>query len=169
MRHCGVIIILLLLLMPLAAVAAQTTTFTRESIEYELELPSAQWRAVQRLDVHDHFEFVYGETESGYLRISKNAVDAATSITDLIHRDRRLKLRQLSGYVECEEGPFGGNLQGRVLAYEYTSGGAQMAGRVYYLRVAERTAYTLHFTGERDKLRLIGDQIDLIARSFRLK
>ena len=43
-----------------------------------------------------------------------------------------------------------------------------MAGRVYYLQADNRTVYTLHFTGARDKLLRIRNQTDAISRSFRL-
>ena len=46
------------------ASAAQTVTFGGEGIKYELVLPSERWRVVRRLDVHDHFEFVRGETRA---------------------------------------------------------------------------------------------------------
>jgi len=39
---------------------AQTQTFTREGVEYVLDLPSSSWRAVSRVDVHEHLEFVNG-------------------------------------------------------------------------------------------------------------
>jgi hypothetical protein len=56
-----------------------------------------------------------------------------------------------------------------VLSYEYTSGGKAMAGLTYYLQADNRTIYTLRFTGLRNKLGVIRNQTDMIARSFRLK
>ena len=47
-----VILIALLLIIPISTHAdAQTQTFTREGVEYVLDLPSPSWRAVSRVDV----------------------------------------------------------------------------------------------------------------------
>jgi hypothetical protein len=154
-------------------VAAQTQTFDREGIEYRVDLPSPAWKAVSRLDVHDHVEFVYeNDKTDGYLRLRKNQVDSGTNASDLFRRDEKWDLRSLPGYVvcgECEGEQFSGNLSGLVFSYEYTSGGRQMAGRIYYLQVDKRIFYTLHFTVRRDKLQNLREQMDSIARSFRLK
>jgi hypothetical protein len=65
------LILTLLLIIPLSINAiAQTQTFTREGVEYVLDLPSPSWRAVSRVDVHEHLEFVNGDDYSnGYLRL----------------------------------------------------------------------------------------------------
>ena len=67
---------MLLLIIPLSINAtAQTQSFTREGVEYVLDLPSPSWRAVSRVDVHDHLEFVNGEDYSnGSLRLRKKLV-----------------------------------------------------------------------------------------------
>jgi hypothetical protein len=44
-----------------------------------------------------------------------------------------------------------------------------MDGRIYYLQLNTRTFYALHFTVAGDKLQSLRDQMDAIARSFRLK
>lgn len=159
-------------LLPFVA-TAQTVTFTGEGVKYELELPSARWRPVPRLDVHDHVEFVYGGNRAdGYLRLREYLVEAGTTPEDLFRREQSRTLQLLPGYVACAPCPgerFEGKLSGAVFAYEYTSGGEMMAGRVYYLEVSSRTFYSLHFTGESGKLRALKGQADLIARSFRLK
>lgn len=52
---------------------AQVQTFTRDGLEYTLDLPSTSWRPVSRVDVHDHFEFLNGDNPgNGNLRIRKN-------------------------------------------------------------------------------------------------
>lgn len=153
--------------------AAQAVTFTNKGVKYELELPSARWRAVPRLDVHDHFEFVYGdERREGYLRVREYFVETGTAPKDLFRREESRTLKFLPGYVgcaPCEGERFEGRLGGAVFAYQYTSGGELMAGRVYYLEVNRRTFYGLHFTGEAAKLRALKGQADAIAGSFRLK
>ena len=165
-------IILILFLTPLAA-EAQALTFAREGVKYELELPSARWQAVPRLDVHEHFDFVYsGDHADAYLRVREYLVKDGTTSEDLLRREQSRTLKFLPGYIECaacEGERFDGTLSGTVFSYEYTSGGSLMAGRVYYLKVNARTFYSLHFTGARSNLGSLGDQMDSIARSFRVK
>lgn len=172
MRKLQIVLFLYISLLSLT-VAAQTVTFDREDVEFRLDLPSSAWRAVPRPDVHDHVEFIYDDDEAnGYLRLRKNLVDAGTTATALFKRDEKWNLRSLPGYVvcgECEGERFDGNLSGMTFSYEYTSGGRPMAGRIYYLQVDNRTFYTLHITGARDKLQTLRNQMDSIARSFRLK
>ena len=153
--------------------AAQEQTFTRDGLDYTLDLPSASWRAVTRLDVHDHFEFVNGDDYSnGHLRLRKKFVAAGTNAEDLFREDEKWELQKLPGYVSCNAGrgsDFVGHLSGRVFAYEYVSQGRNMDGRVYYLRVDSRTFYALYFTIAGDKLSPARQQLDSIAQSFRLK
>jgi hypothetical protein len=152
---------------------AQKHTFTREGIEFVLELPSPTWRVVSRLDVHDHVEFIYGDDcQNGYLRLRKNFVERGTTGADLFQRDQMQSLRLLPGYVVCDgcNGErFAGRLSGARFTYEYTSGDRPMMGRIYYLQVDNRSIYTLHFTGTRERLQLIQNEMDSIARSFRMK
>jgi len=158
---------------PTLSAAAQTVTFTREHVKYELELPSERWWAVPRLDVHEHFEFIYdGDRREGYLRVREYLVEPGTAPKDLFRREESRTLRFLPGYMGCAPCAgerFDGRLSGAVFAYEYTSGGELMVGRIYYLEVNRRTFYSLHFTGEAGKLRELDGQADSIARSFRLK
>lgn len=152
----------------LAQEAAQP--YTNERLEYALELPNAKWRALTRPDsVHNHIEFIYGDRSDGLLRVRKEVVDPATTVTDLSRRDQDQKLRFQPGYVEGKEEKFVGRINGVTASYEYTGGGKAMTGRIYYLRADNRTVYVLHFTGARDKLSLLRSQTDAIARSFHLK
>ena len=112
---------------------------------------------------------VYGDRSDGYLRIRKEVVDEGTTASDLSRRDHELKLRFLAGYVEGKEENFPGRLKGVTSSYEFTAAGKSMLGRIYYLQADARTIYVLHFTGARDKLRLIRNQTDAMARSFQLK
>ena len=166
-------IIFLALASALAAVsvaALAQQSYTNNSVEYTLELPSEKWRVMQEPDsLHEHAEFIYGDRNDGYLRIRKEVVEAGTTASDLAHRDQDQKLRFQTGYVEGKEEKFAGRLNGVTFGYEYTSGGKPMAGRIYYLQADNRTIYTLRFTGLREKLLLIRNQTDSIARSFRLK
>ena len=44
-----------------------------------------------------------------------------------------------------------------------------MDGRIYYLQLDNRIFYALRFTVASEKLQSLRDQMDSIARSFRLK
>ena len=161
----------MLLLLPLSA-AAQTVTFEREGVEYRLELPSSRWQAVRRVDVHDHFDFVNGEDRAdGLLRIRRSLVEAGATPQEL-HLADEPNLKLLPGYVgcgSCEGETLSGRPGGVVFAYEFTSGGRRMAGRIYYLQIDARTYYILHFTCDRKKLPDLWAQADSIARSLRLR
>lgn len=156
-----------------ATAAAQAVVFEREGVEYRLELPSARWRALPHVDVHEHFDFVNGDSPSdGHLRLRRSLVEASTTAKDLYLEDEARTLKLLPGFVRCatcEGEPFSGALDGAVFSYEYTSAGKPMAGRIYYLRVDTRTYYVLHFTCGRDKLAGLRPQADSIARGFRIK
>src|SRR5687767_3513508 len=83
------------------AARAQATTFAKEGVDYVIELPSPRWRAVRRVDVHEHFDFVNGEDRAdGYLRVRKNLVEAGTTVRDLYLRDEA-NWKLLPGYVGC--------------------------------------------------------------------
>lgn len=155
-------------LAPAAARAQQT--FSSANADYTLELPSARWKVTQEPDsLHEHAEFIYGDRNDGYLKIRKEVVEAGTTAADIARRDQDQKLRFQTGFVEGKEEKFAGRMSGVSFGYEYTAGGKAMAGRVYYLQGDNRTVFVLRFTGLRDKLQLIRNQTDGIARSFRLK
>lgn len=165
-------LISILLLIP-TTVAAQSVAFEREGVEYRLELPSTRWRAVPRVDVHEHFDFVNGDsTSDGYLRLRRSLVEAGTTAKDLYLEDEARTLKLLPGFVRCatcEGEPFSGALDGAIFSYEYTSAGKPMAGRIYYLQVDACTYYVLHFTCDRRTLADVLPQADSIARSFRVR
>jgi hypothetical protein len=168
------VLITLLLIISLSINAiAQTQTFTREGVEYVLDLPSPSWRAVSRVDVHEHLEFVNGDDyNNGYLRLRKKVVTPDNSSEDLFREAEKWELQKVPGYVVCSGGKgtaFSGQLKGTVFSYEFVNQGRNMDGRIYYLRLDSRTFYILHFTVASEKLPSLRDQMDSIARSFRLK
>lgn len=168
------LILTLLLIIPLSINAtAQTQTFTREGVEYVLDLPSPSWRADSRVDVHEHLEFVNGDDYSnGYLRLRKRVVRSDTTSEGLFSEAEKWELQKLPGYVVCSGGKgteFNGQLKGTVFSYEFVNQGRNMDGRIYYLRLHSRTFYILHFTVASEKLPTLRDQMDSIARSFHLK
>lgn len=172
MRKARIGLVVVLALTALS-VSAQTRSFTKDEIEYVIELPSPAWQAVSRLDVHDHLDFMYGgDSAKGYLRLRKKFVAAGATSADLFRRDEKWELQSLPGYVVCSPcagEDFDGNLKGAVFSYEYSSGGRLTAGRIYYLQLDNRTFYALHFTVPADKLSSLRSEMDSIARSFRLK
>lgn len=168
------VLTLLLIIVPVSINAnAQTQTVTREGVEYVLDLPSSSWRAVSRVDVHEHLEFVNGEDYSnGYLRLRKKLVTPDTTTKDLFSEAEKWELQNLPGYVVCSGGKgtdFSGQLKGTVFSYEFVNQGRNMDGRIYYLRLDSSTYYILHFTVGSERLPSVRDQMDSIARSFRLK
>jgi len=153
-----------------SALATAQQTYTSDNAGFTLELPSEKWRVTQEPDsLHEHAEFIYGDRNDGYLKIRREVVEAGTTASDISQRDQDQKLRFQTGYVEGKSEKFAGRLSGVTFAYEYTAGGKAMAGRFYYLQADNRTIFTLRFTGLREKLPLIRNQTDSIARSFRLK
>lgn len=164
---------ILLLMLSCVLASAQTRTFTRDDVEYALDLPSPAWQVTSRLDVHNHFEFMYGDdAANGYLRLRKVLIDHGGSAAELFQSDEKWELQRLPGYVlcsECNGREFKGELSGSVFEYEYVSGGKPMHGQIYYLQLDKHTIYSLRFTVACDKLQAVRDQMDAIARSFRLK
>lgn len=168
-----IVIALLFMITLNMSATSQTQTFTRQGLEYTLELPSPLWRAISRVDVHEHFEFVNGDDYSnGYLRLRKKFVAPGTVPEVIFREDEKWELRRLPGYIvcsDCKGTDFSGHLKGTVFSYEYVNSGINMYGRIYYFQLDNRTYYLLHFTIARDKLESFRDQMDSIARSFRIK
>lgn len=152
---------------------AQSQSFSREGVDFVLDLPSPSWRAVARIDVHDHVEFTNGtDSRDGYLRLRKTLVAPGTSAATLFAEDEKWDLSRLPGYVVCSGGKgteFGGHLKGIWYSYEFIKDGTNMDARLYYLQADNRTFYVLHFTVASEKLARLLPEMDLIARSFRLK
>jgi hypothetical protein len=154
-----------------AAARAQEGPYLGGNGEYTLELPSTAWRPSPRSEgALQHTEYTLnGDRGDGYLRVRKDVLEPGTSLSDAARREADLKLRYLPGWVGGKEERFAGNLSGVVYAYEYTSAGKPMAGRIYFLRADDRSVYLLHFTGRSERLLRIRNQTDAIARSFKLK
>ncbi len=169
-RTTRLFICALALLAATAGAATAQESFTSETKDYALELPSQVWKAIPRADnAHQHTEFVNGDRTDGYLRVRREEVESGAKLQDFSRAQADTKLRYLPNFVGGKEERFAGRLNGLVSNYEYTSGGKPMAGRVYYLQADGRTVYVLHFTGTRERLQRIQNQTDAIARSFRLK
>lgn len=149
---------------------AQSVTFTNARLAYSVEFPSSTWHNIQQPDEsHAAPEWVYGDRTQGYLVINKVTVEAGVTASQRANDDKNGGLRFLPGYVDGKEERFSGNLSGVTLSYEFVRSGKAMLGRTYYLQADPRTLYTLRFTGYKDKLGLIRNQTDQIARSLKLK
>ncbi len=150
--------------------SAQDLDFNDTNVDYTFIFPNATWRMIVRPDKNGaQAEFVYGDRLDGYLRIRKENLNADETVSDLVRRYRDDTLRARPGYVDGKEEIFAGTLRGIVSGYEFTLNGKQMVGRIYYLKVDNRTVYSLHFTGLREKLNIIRNQTDSIGRTFRIK
>jgi len=157
-------------LMCAVALLAQSQTFSDTNVEYTFELPEATWKMIIKPSASSpNVEYVYSDRLDGHLEIRKLAIRENELVSDLIERDKEQKLQFLPGFVTGKEEPFAGAFKGRVLNYEFVRFGKNMSGRFYYLKAEDNTVYVLRFTGLRDKLRLIRNQTDSIARTFKMK
>lgn len=161
------------LIVPFAALA-QARTFAEDGVEFTLELPGPTWRwVVEPVGPHKRVEFINGDDRlSGCLSVRKIFLDSEVAPEDLFKRERIEKLQFLPGFVVCDDGgarEFKGHLSGAAFCHEYTDGGRPMAGRIYYLQADKRTVYALHFRAALEKLPALREQMDRIARSFRVR
>jgi hypothetical protein len=148
---------------------AQGQRFADANAEYSFDVPEATWKmTVKPSALSPNVEYVFGDRSNGHLEVRKIAIPQGDTLLDLI-RDEEEKLQFLKGYVAGKEEPFAGKLRGTVFNYEYVRSGRNMSGRFYFLKAEDSNVFVLRFTGERDKLRVIRNQTDLIARTFELK
>ncbi|HSE22454.1 MAG TPA: hypothetical protein VLB68_12390 [Pyrinomonadaceae bacterium] len=164
-----VILILIVVLFP-SAVKSQTLPYIDNDADYILELPSPKWRTVTLSGIaRTSTEFRYGDEGLVQLRIRKELVDAGVSPVDMVQRQQRFDRGFLVGYVKGKVESFEGQLNGTRYPYEYVSAGKPMAGLSYYLQANNRVVYRIEFTGPADELRILTDQTEFIAQSFRLR
>ncbi|GIU82060.1 MAG: hypothetical protein KatS3mg006_1124 [Pyrinomonadaceae bacterium] len=146
------------------------TTFKDDNVPYTFEIPEATWRmTVKPSASNPSVEYVYGDRSDGHLEIRKIETSPNELLSEVIEKEKEQKLQFLPGYVAGKEENFSGALSGKVFNFEFVRAGRNMSGRFYFLKADEKTVYVLRFTGERDKLRLIRNQLDIIARTFRVK
>jgi len=149
---------------------AQGQTFSDTNAEYTFELPEATWKMVIKPTIASpNVEYAYGDRMDGHLEIRKIAIRENEVVSDLIQREQEQKLQFLPGFVAGKEENFAGAFKGRAFNYEFVRAGKNMSGRFYYLKADDSTVFVLRFTGLRDKLRVIRNQTDSIARTFKLK
>lgn len=153
-----------------AVTFAQSQTFSDVNVEYTFELPEPTWKMVVKPSVNSpNVEYVYADRQDGHLEIRKLSSKPGELMSDVIQRDQEQKLQFLPGFVAGKEENFVGNLKGKAFNYEFVRAGKNMSGRFYYLKADDSNVYVLRFTGGRDKLRNIRNQVDSIARTFKPK
>jgi hypothetical protein len=144
---------------------AQNKTFSDPNVEYTFEIPEANWIMTNK---SPNVEYVYNDKKDGHFEVRKLSVKSGEMMADVI-RGEEQKLQFLPGYVAGKEENFQGAYNGRVFNFEYVRSSLNMVGRYYFLKANDTTVYVLRFSGNRDKLRSIRNEIDLIARTFKLK
>lgn len=148
---------------------AQGDTFSDPNVEYTFDLPETAWKMTSKPStLSPNVEYVYKERNDGSLEIRKVSIKSNQMLSDVI-RDEETKLQFIPGYVAGKEENFQGALDGRVFNFEFVRSARNMSGRFYFLKAKDDTVYVLRFTGERDKLRNIRNQVDSIARTFKVK
>ncbi|MEO6588393.1 MAG: hypothetical protein ABIP06_03605 [Pyrinomonadaceae bacterium] len=147
------------------SVSAQNTSFSDPNVEYTFEIPEANWILTNK---SPNVEYVYGDKKDGHFEVRKLSVKAGGMMADII-RDEEQKLQFLPGYVAGKEENFQSAYSGRVFNFEYVRSSRNMSGRYYFVKAGDKTIYVLRFAGNRDKLRSIRNETDLIARTFKLK
>lgn len=135
--------------------------------DYSFDLPSPTWRVISAKDKPET-ELVYGDRNDGFLEIRKITLANQATLAETIDREQNQKLQFLPNFVNGKDENFKGNLSGKAVNYEFTKSGNPMIGRAYFLQADDKTVYVLRFTGARDKLKLIRNQTDSIARTFKL-
>lgn len=165
-KFFGIISTLLLF----SAYAFGQTTFSDANVPYTFQIPDGTWRMTVKPSANNPtVEYVYGDRMDGHLEIRKITVAPNDLISDVIAREQEQKLQFMPGYVAGKEENFSGALKGKVFNFEFVRSGRTMSGRFYFLRANDTTVYVLRFTGERDKLKLIRNQLDQIARTFKVQ
>lgn len=148
---------------------AQTETFSDPNVEYSFDLPNATWKMTAKPSTTSpNVEYTYGDRSAGYLEVRKLSVKADDLLSDVIAGEEE-KLKFMQGYVAGKEENFAGNLKGTVFNFEFIRSGRNMSGRYYFLKANPTMVYVLRFTAEKQKLLVIRNQIDSIARTFEVK
>ena len=157
-----------------AAVAfAQTEVFDDPDGKFTVKLP-AGWLGVVNTDGlgRNEVNIVYKVRENGALRIRVAEVAPNTEPMDFATKDEQDRVRFAPSYdkISLDKFLLGGTRIGALLAYDYKNAAGQpFTGRVYYVRMDEKTIYVLQFTGRRNILGTLRNHTDQIARSIKLK
>jgi len=149
---------------------SQSQSFSDVNVEYTFEIPETTWKVTTKPTVSNStVEFVYGDRMDGLLEIRKMNVKSDELLSDVISREQEQRLQFKPGFVSGKEENFQGFLKGKIFNWEFTQAGKNMSGRYYFLKSGDTTVYILRFSGLREKLRSIRNQVDSIARTFKIK
>lgn len=172
-RFCSLLFLFAALFAPAAFAQSATEVFEDPDGKYTLNLP-AGWLGIVNTDGlgRKDVNIVYKVRENGALKVRLAEVAAGAEPMDYAAKDEQERVRFSPGYdkLSLEKFLLGGGKSGALLSYDYKNTAGQLfTGRVYYLRMDEKTVYVLHFTGRRNILSTLRSHTDAIARSFKLK
>lgn len=152
---------------------AQAEAFEDPDGKYTLNLPTG-WLGVVNTDGlgRNEVNIVYKVRENGALRIRVAEISQDSEPMDYAAKDEQERVRFAPSYdkISLEKFLLGGSRVGALLSYDYKNAAGQLfTGRVYYVRMDEKTIYVLQFTGRRNILGTLRSHTDQIARSLKLK
>ncbi len=167
------LVLLIALFAPAAFAQSATELFEDPDGKYTMNLP-AGWLGIVNTDGlgRKDVNVVYKVRENGALKVRLAEIGAGAEPMDYAAKDEQDRVRFAPSYdkLSMERFLLGGNRSGALLSYDYKNASGQLfTGRVYYLRMDEKTIYVLHFTGRRNILSTLRSHTDAIARSFKLK
>ena len=163
----------MILFVPTAFAQSSTEVFDDPEGKYSINLP-AGWLGVVNTDGlgRTDVNIVYKVRENGALKVRTAEVSAETDLMAYAGKDEQDRVRFAPSYdkLSIEKFTINGQRSGVLLSYDYKNAqGQPFTGRVYYLKMDEKTVYVLQFTGRRNILGSLRSHTDLIARSFKLK
>jgi hypothetical protein len=162
-----------ILFTPAAYAQSATEVFEDPDGKYIINLPSG-WLGIVNTDGlgRKDVNIVYKVRENGALKVRVAEVEPNTEPITYAAKDEQDRVRFAPSYdkISVEKFVIGGSRIGALLSYDYKNAAGQpFTGRVYYLRMDEKTIYVLQFTGRRNILSTLRSHTDQIARSFKLK
>jgi hypothetical protein len=172
-RFCSLLFLSAFLSAAIAFAQSQTEVFDDPDGKYTMTLPNG-WLGVVSTDGlgRNDVNIVYKVRENGALKIRVAEVAPDTEPMSYAAKDEQERVRFAPGYdkISTEKFLLGGSRIGALLSYNYNNSvGQPFTGRVYYVRMDEKTIYVLQFTGRRNILGTLRSHTDQIARSFKLK
>jgi len=172
-RFCSQSFLFAILFAVVAFAQSATEHFEDPDGKYSVKLP-AGWLGVVNTDGlgRNDVNIVYKVRENGSLKVRTAEVAANTDPMEYAGKDEQDRVRFAPSYdkLSLEKFVIGANRTGALLSYDYKNAqGQPFTGRVYYLRMDEKTIYVLQFTGRRNILGSLRSHTDQIARSFKLQ
>jgi hypothetical protein len=171
-RFCFLLVLFVAVFVAVAVAQSASEVFDDPDGKYTMSLP-AGWLGVVNTDGlgRNDVNIVYKVRENGALKVRVAEVSSGDPM-EYGAKDEQDRIRFALGYdkISLEKFMLGGNKSGALLSYDYKNAAGQpFTGRVYYLRMDEKTIYVLQFTGRRNILGTLRSHTDSIARSFKLK